>query len=153
MQSERRRLEIRINFLLESVPKLQDDELRAELTQHLCVLSSGLLEVTCRDILRRYSLRRSAPSIRRFVESRLEEFKSAKVKNIHSLLREFDPASADTWRVSLSDEAADSVDSIINNRHQIAHGRSIGLSFDTFHRYHIHAVNALALIEKAFPTT
>lgn len=153
MQSERRRLENRIGLLLASVPKIEDDELRAELTKHLCVLSSGLLEVSCRDILGRYTVKRSDPSVRRFVESRLEDFKSAKVGNILSLLQEFDPASADTWRTSLTDEEADSVDSIVNNRHQIAHGRSIGLSFDTLHRYHSHAVKALALIEKAFPPT
>jgi len=151
MQSERRLLEARIERLLAVVPKIEDEELRAELTKHLCVLSSGLLEVGCRDILNRYTSRRSSPQVQRFVAARLNEFqmpKSATWLNCCNALI----GSATKWRASLSDEDADSIDSIVNNRHQIAHGRSVGLSFDVFTRYHEHAAQALLLMEKAFPS-
>ena len=153
MQSERRLLEARIARLVQAVPEINDDELRAELTKYLCVLASGLLEVSCRDILTRYALRRSAPPIQRFVAARLSDFQSAKVGNIIELLQCFDPGGASRWRASLSDEEADSIDSIVNNRHQIAHGRSIGLSFNVLVRYHEHASRALTLIEDEFPST
>jgi hypothetical protein len=151
MQSERSQLEGRIQRLLATIPDVQDDELRAELTKHLCVLSSGLLEVSCRDILNRYISRRAAPEVRRFVSTRLLEFQSAKVRNVVDLLQAFDPHQADKWRSSLSDEQADSIDSIVNNRHQIAHGRSIGLSFSVFLRYHQSAGYAVDLLERQFP--
>lgn len=151
MQSDRRRLESRISLLLSVIPVVPDDELRAELTKHFCVLASGLLEVSCREILGKYTLKRSSPSVRRFVESRLEDFQSAKVGNILNLLREFDPSGADRWRATLSDEEAASIDSIVGNRHQIAHGRSIGLSFDAMKRYHAHAARAILQIERDFP--
>lgn len=151
MQSERRLIEDRIARLVKAVSEINDDELRAELTKYLCVLASGLLEVSCRDILNRYVLRRSAPSIRRFVGARLSDFQSAKVRNIIELLQCFDPDGASRWRAGLSDEEADSIDSIVNNRHQIAHGRSIGLSFNVLVRYHKHATRALTLMENEFP--
>lgn len=153
MQSERRLLEGRITRVLEAVPDIADDELRAELTKYLCVLASGLLEVSCRDVLTRYTRERSSPPIRRFVAARLDNFQSAKVGNIIELLQSFDPDAASRWRASLSDEEADSIDSIVSNRHQIAHGRSIGLSFNVLVRYHQHATRALSLIEKEFPPT
>src|SRR2546430_1661549 len=120
MQSERRLLESRITRLLALIPTLESDEIRAELTKHLCVLASGLLEVGCRDIVNRYAFQRCAPTVRRFVAARLGEFQSAKVSNILELLNCFDPARAESWLKRLSDEEKDSVDSIVNNRHQIA---------------------------------
>jgi len=137
MQSERRLLEDRIKRLFRAVPEINDDELRAELTKYLCVLASGLLEVSCRDILNRYTSHRSAPSIQRFVAARLSDFQSAKVGNIIELLQCFDSDGASRWRASLSDEEAD----------------SIGLSFDVLVRYHKHATRALTLMEKEFPPT
>jgi hypothetical protein len=121
------------------------------MTKYLCVLSSGLLEVTIREILTQFANRRSAPPVQRFVASRLADFQSAKLGSIMELLQAFDPSNAGRWRTGLSDEQADSIDSIVNNRHQIAHGRSIGLSFDVFQRYHGHAVQALQTMETYFP--
>mgnify|MGYP003382046493 CR=1 FL=1 len=138
---------------MSAVPKIEDDELRAEMTKHLCVLASGLLEVGCRDILTRYTTRRASPQVTRYVSSELEYFQNAKVGKIVELLTSFDATAATSWRASLSEEAADSIDSIVNNRHQIAHGRSIGLSFDVLRRYHSHATEALRSIEVAFPPT
>lgn len=138
--------------LLAAIPAIEDEEMRAEITKYLCVLSSGLLEVSVRDILNRYAIRRSSESIQRFIASRLSDLQSAKVGNIMELLQAFDPGAAEVWRKSLSDEQTASIDSIVNNRHQIAHGRSIGLSFDVFQRYNLHANQALEKLEKVFPS-
>ena len=150
MQSERRLLENRITRLSRMVPGVDDDELRAELTKYLCVLSSGLMEIACRDILDRYAMKRSSPTVRRFVASRLSEFQNPKVGKICELLGAFDPALAATWREALSDEQADAIDSIVSNRNQIAHGRSIGLSFDVWNRYYKGALQALMRMELHF---
>lgn len=151
MQSPRALLESRIRRLVDLVPTVEDDELRAELTKHLCVLCSGLLEVACRDIIARYAAPRCDRTVFRFVETRLADLQSARVGNMHQLLACFDPGRADTWRDALSDEERDSVDSIVSNRHQIAHGRSIGLSFDVLNGYLEGARKALGLMERQFP--
>lgn len=151
MQSPRRLLESRVDRLAHLVPQVDDDELRAELTKHLCVLCSGLLEVSCRDIIARYAKPRTDATVFRFVESRIGDLQSATIGNMHSLLSSFDPSRAETWLVGLTDEQRDSVDSIVNNRHQIAHGRSIGLSFDVLNRYRSAANQVVASIEAAFP--
>lgn len=151
MQSSRALLESRIGRLVELIPQVDNDELRAELTKHLCVLCSGLLEVSCRDVVARYARPRCDQTVLRFVEARIGDMYSAQVGNMHSLLACFDPRRADQWRDGLSDEERDSVDSIVNNRHQIAHGRSIGLSFDVLNRYRKAAMNALVMMERTFP--
>jgi hypothetical protein len=108
------------------------------------------VEIACRDILERYVSRRSAPSVRRFVTSRLSDFQNPKVGKICELLECFDPGLATKWRQALLDEQADAIDSIVNNRNQIAHGRSIGLSFDVWNRYYERALQALTRMEFYF---
>ena len=151
MQSERRLLESRINRFVGLVSTLSDDELRAELAKHLCVLSSGLLEISCKDILNRYASKRCSPEIQRFVASHLADFYNAKIAKIYELLGCFDSTLATHWRDDLSDEEADAVDSIVNNKNQIAHGRSVGLSFSVWKNYYDNALNAVRTIEKHFP--
>ncbi len=153
MQSERRLLESRIARLWTLATGIEDDELRAELAKHLCVLASGLLEVGCRDILNRYAAKRCDSAVGRFVADRLTDLQSPRVGNMLELLTSFDPHKAQSWFDGLTDEQRDSVDSIVNNRHQIAHGRSIGLSFDTLRRYYGHATQTLSVMEKMFPPT
>lgn len=152
MQSERRLLQLRISRLLTSVPAVADDELRAELTKYLCVLLSGLIEVSARDILSRYAAKRSSPQVARFVAAQLEYLQSAKVGNLTDAMAGFDPSAAQWWRKRLTDEQVDSIDSIVSNRHQIAHGRSIGLSFHVLDRYRKNAEEALSTMEDAFPS-
>jgi hypothetical protein len=152
MQSERRLLQLRIARLVVSVPTVTDDELRAELTKYLCVLLSGLIEVSARDILSRYASRRSSPQVARYVAAQLEFLQSAKVRNLTEAMAAFDPNAAQLWRRGLTDEQVDSIDSIVSNRHQIAHGRSIGLSFSVLDGYRKNAELALVAMETAFPS-
>jgi hypothetical protein len=152
MQSERGLLEQRIRRLIKLVPDIQDDELRAEITQHLCVLASGLVEATCRDVLKRYAAKRCSPEIVRVVEAHVGGFQNLKVGKIVELLTSFDPIKATEWRTRISEEAAAALDSIVSNRHQIAHGRSIGLSYSVFTRYFADASPAVADIERFFPS-
>ena len=60
--------------------------------------------------------------------------------------------AATAWRSALTDEQAASIDSIVSNRHQIAHGRSLGLSFHVLDSYRKNAVDALTAMETAFPS-
>lgn len=151
MQSERRRLEKRIDYLLPLVPQVADHELRAELTKHLCVLSSGLLEASCKETLSRFAEKQCSPTVQRFVSAKLESLRNPKIQSIKDLLSSFDPMKAERWKDSLLDEERDSVDSIVDNRNQIAHGRHVGLSIDVFQRYYMAAMRALEKMEIEFP--
>lgn len=45
------------------------------------------------------------------------------------------------------DEIKDSVDSIVDNRHQIAHGKSIGIGYVTVNKYYGNVVKAVQVLE------
>ncbi|MFQ5673738.1 MAG: hypothetical protein ACE5G9_11635, partial [Nitrospinales bacterium] len=64
---ERQSIEHRIDALLQKAKVIEDDELKAEIAKYLCILSSGFLEIACRDIIQRYVRSRTSPEVRRFV--------------------------------------------------------------------------------------
>lgn len=151
MQSERTLLALRIARLLERIPGIEDDEFRAESTKYACVLMSGLLEATCRDVMTRFAAKRGSKELVRVAETVVGRFQNPSTGKIVDLLSVFDPDKATAWRLSIDDEQADAIDSIVNNRHQIAHGRQSGLSFGVLLRYYNKAKSAVDLIEQSFP--
>lgn len=137
--------------MLERIPDIDDDELRAESTKYACVLMSGLLEATCRDVMTRFAAKRGSKELVRAAETVVGRFQNPSTGKIVELLSVFDPDKANAWRLSINDEQADAIDSIVNNRHQIAHGRHSGLSFGVLLRYYNKAKPAVDLIEQSFP--
>lgn len=151
MRSERRWLKLRIDRLFESAMSVKDDELRAELAKYLCVLASGFLELSCREILGSYTAKRASPHVTRYVTAQLGRFSSATTGKIADLLTLFDEIAAKRWRQSLDEAEVAALDSIVSNRHLIAHGRSVGLSLHVMEDYYIKAGIAVKTLEKEFP--
>ena len=117
-------------------PLSSDDELKAEIARLLCVLCSGFIEDSLRLMLADYSSARSAPRVATYVSTRLGDFQNPKFEKILALLQSFDP----TWRQHFEEsdkaEMKAAIDSIVVNRHLIAHGRPCGISIGTFDAYY-----------------
>ena len=107
------------------------DENQARLAQLMTVWISGYLEVICRDILLTYVEETSDKGVARFVGSRLKRIRSPEAKNILDLVRSFDEERAEKLKKFLEGEIKESVDSVVNLRHQIAHGRSTNTTIKT----------------------
>lgn len=119
-------------------PVSSDDELKAQMAQFLCVLSSGLIEEAVRSILSGFATARSRPQVAAYVTTHLAEFQNPRFEKIMSLLSSFDPEWRRHFEGSGSTEVKDAIDSIVINRHQIAHGRPVGISIVTFSNYYRH---------------
>jgi hypothetical protein len=70
------------------------------------------------------------------VDSQLAWFQNPKIDKINQLLHEFDPSIAAKIG-TLDDATKNAVDSVVNNRHQIAHGRDVGIGAVTIKNYYI----------------
>jgi RiboL-PSP-HEPN len=146
MNQEVWRYRQRLDGLFKRTGQIQDLELQAHWARYLCVLTSGLLEVSVRVLFGQYARQASAPSVAKFVEERLEDFQSAKMNNICTLTRQFNPAWADKLELDTAGELKDAVDSIVANRHQIAHGRDVGISHAQMKVYYDRSVEVVELI-------
>jgi hypothetical protein len=115
-----------------------DPELLSDLARYLCVLVAGFMEQAVIEIALEHVRNHSQVSIQRHVENRLRRFTSANVQNVIDLLGSFDP----DWRTDLEaylvDQYEDAVNSIVNLRHTVAHGRFTGVTMIRVQNYYQH---------------
>jgi hypothetical protein len=129
--------ERRLDTLFAKVSELDfDAEMQAHWARYLCVLCSGYLESSLRDILYEYVRGRTSTQIRNFVNSRLQDFQNPKFEKIKDLLTLFDAEWAKLLDESISQDVKDAINSIVANRHQIAHGADVGISFKVINDYY-----------------
>ena len=105
-----------------------DDFLRAQLAQHICVVVSGTIEQTCSSILADYATKTANERTARYAKGRLAQFHNAGPKKIEELLATFDPAWSKELQQFWTGRIRDSISSLINNRHNIAHGLPVSVS-------------------------
>ena len=148
--SERQSLENRIARLTRHAERTEDDELQAELAKYLCILVASLIDVRCGECAWRFAEKQSSSSVASFVSARLRRIPKSSCNSIRDLFTEFDPDRAVQWFDELPEEQRDAVDSIRNNRNQLAHGRYVGLSLGQLAAYRRRADKAIGALYVAF---
>ncbi len=138
----------RLDDLFQKAKNLPDLEVQSHWSRYLCVLVSGFLENSVRITYTEYARRRADVSVADFVESRLRQFQNPKMGSILELAGGF----SQEWRQRLendtSGQLAESVNSIVGNRHKIAHGESVGLTLHTLIQYYTDALRVVDLLRK-----
>lgn len=140
----------RLTALIERVDKTRpgaDPEFIAHWARYLCVLSSGLIEVSVQESFAEYARRRSAPRVHSYVLKQLEWAQNLKMRRILEIAGAFDQAWAEELRKQTDGDLKDAIDSIVNNRNLIAHGAQISLSFYQLQDYYSRTLKVLDLVE------
>lgn len=108
---------------------------RSQVAQLLTVWASAYLEATCREVMTTYTLRRAEPSVVAYVMSQLDRFRIPKAENMVNLVRAFDKDAARQLEGFCRGQIKESINSIVGNRHLIAHGRTTKISMAEIMRY------------------
>jgi hypothetical protein len=137
-----------LDFLFKKIGSFQgDEEIQSLLTKHLCVLVSGFLEVSIREIFYGYTEKKTNEKVAKFVSAQLKHFRSPNSENVISLAGSFSEQWREELQKSIVDDLKDALDSIVANRHNIAHGTDVGITFGRISAYYGNAVKVLSLIE------
>lgn len=125
----------RLDNLFTEAAKITDFRMQGEWAKYLCVLSSGYLENSIRIILDSYISTHSTPTIQRLNEPFVSNITNCKIGKITKILEQFDP----NWGINFTteinakskipDEIKDSIDSLVQTRHDIAHGKNVGAGY------------------------
>lgn len=142
----------RLDHLFDQSKQIEDAELLGHWARYLCVLVSGFIETSIQTILLEYVDNKAAPEIRYFVSQQVKDFQNAKMNKILDLIRDFSPTIAMNVETATEGKLKDAVDSIVQNRHQIAHGQNMGISLVTVKGYYESVVKAIEIIESQFAT-
>jgi len=125
-----------------------DEEILAHWAKYLCVLTSGFIENSCRIILTQYAKGKASPNVSNYVESCVGGITNLNDEKITQLLGAF----SSQWRERFSKKRTEiqklAIDSVIANRHLIAHGRSVGLTLARMKDYYKEVVKAITLIDE-----
>ena len=141
----------KLDALFEEIRKFHcDEEIASALCKHLCILASGYIENSVRDIIFDYTKRKSNENVTNFVLSRLKSLGNPKIENILQLVGAFNGQ----WRASieqqLDEEMKDAINSIVSNRNQIAHGIDVGITFGQILSYYKSSVKVIEIIQKQY---
>lgn len=126
-------------------------ELRAGWAKYICVVSAGLLENAIKELYIDFAGKKVSHPIASFVASKLSPIRNPKAEVFLVTAAAFNP----TWRAELEvymadDGRGDAIDSIINHRHLIAHGKShqSSISLARIKEYLGKAIEVLEFIEQ-----
>lgn len=132
--------QMRLDHLFERFKDLSEDpELLAHWSRYLCVLVSGYLEESIQTIYREYSRSKSAPNVANYVESRLKGFQNPKIGKILGLTASFNKEWEQALENTINDEIKHAVDSIVNIRNKVAHGKDVGITPSRLGHYYKRA--------------
>jgi len=131
------RLKQRLDATFKRVSDLDDDlELQSDFARYLCVLVSGYLETAVAELVLEHARNAGRPSLQRFVELKTRRFTNANAQRLKDLLGSFDTDWRGSLETLLVDDLKDAVDSIVGLRNRIAHGDSVGVTFQRVSDYY-----------------
>jgi len=129
MRQTTERYERRLENLFNKIQGLVDLELQAQFARYLCVLLSGFIEVAIRDLLGGYARARANQNISGYVNHKLSRETNLNMSKIVELFNKFNQTWGEELETQTKGELKDAIDSIVANRHKIAHGEDTGVGF------------------------
>ena len=104
-----------------------DLQVQARLTEYLCVRVAGFVEQSARHVYYNHALRRSQPTIQRFVSTQLDRPQNLVSERLGQLVQSFAPQWKTDFDLFLTDERKSALNSVYGNRDRIAHGLGVSL--------------------------
>ena len=146
-----------IDHLFSIIGKVQsdetvDDEIKSCLAKYLCVVVSGFLETAIQDIYHAYAQDKSHANVTSYVSKKLLLFRSPKMGNILGLTSCFSTDWGKALDTYCQDEIEGAVNSLVDNRHKIGHGKDVGITYSRVKAYYESSVKLLKRIEQQCDT-
>lgn len=124
-----------------------EPELLSHWAKYICVLTSGYLENALRHYLNEFSKKKSHPYVTNYVSVKIKEFMNPNMEKILNLTGSFNKDWRDNLEKFVAGERKDAIDSIVINRHNIAHGRHIGLTLVRMKTYFERVTEVIEFIK------
>lgn len=125
-----------------------DFEMRSHWAKYLCVLSAGFLENSLKVIYGEFVRRTASKPVADYANSMLARTQNPNAATLIEIARRFMP----DWATELeafvdSNGRREAINSIMKNRHEIAHGKYSGITLAQIRDYLDKAVEVIDLIE------
>jgi hypothetical protein len=111
-----------------------DPELISHYSRYLCVLTSGYVEQSVKELVIHYCRRRSAEPIVRYVSQQVSQLRNINRQKLRTLIESLDSS----WWTKLENSHSvelEALDSIATVRNAISHGQDTGMTIATIRQY------------------
>ena len=103
-------------------------------------------QYSLRILLYRYASQNSNPNIANYVNNRLKGITNLNFEKTSQLLNSFSAEWREKFESLITDEQKDALGSIVANRHNIAHGRSVDITFAHLKNYYKNVIKVIEII-------
>jgi hypothetical protein len=135
-RAEVHRLRQRVDATLKRAAGLGGDlELLSDHARYLCVLVSGFLERAIIELILEHARRSSGPTTLRYVEHEIRRVTNLKTQRLTELFGRFEPSWQKDLEEYLIDDKRDAVNSVVNLRNAIAHGKETSVTLHRVREY------------------
>ena len=141
----------RIEWLINQARSFDGDqlELQSHWARYLCVLVAGFLENAISEVYSSYVQKCSNEQVANYVEAVLGRIQNPKSQKFLETARSFNR----DWELSLNEYIEqngrkEAIDSVMANRHLIAHGKDSGITLARLDQYFKKGVEVIDYIER-----
>ncbi|MBO1057855.1 MAG: hypothetical protein HEQ27_15560 [Dolichospermum sp. JUN01] len=140
----------KIDNLFEKVACFEEPAIKSEWSKYLCILVSGFIEESLRVLLEKYCENKASANIQKFVGKKIDDITNCNANKIKKILDEFssDWSNKFTNRIIDNDQIKTAIDNVVQNRHKIAHGKSIGMSYSNISKDYKNVKKAVEILEE-----
>jgi len=124
-------------------------EIQAHWAKYLCIRAAGLLENALPEIYSSFVAGAAPTPIANFAGKQLDKIQNPKTPKFIEVARSFKPVWGDELQQFVDDNGRrEAIDSIMSNRHRIAHGEDSGITVVQVKGYLDKAVEVLEFVEQ-----
>ncbi len=133
-----------LDSLVAKAKSLPDIELQSHWAKYLCVLISGFLENSVKELYGDYLIKTASPPSAKWGAYHLKQIRNPKAQKLIEIARQFSETMAADLETFLDiDGRKDAIDSIMNHRHNIAHGKATTLSMVPLKEYWTKSIDVI----------
>lgn len=123
-------------------------ELQKDFARYLCVLVSGYIERAIAQIVQEHARKNGSSTLHKFVAAKTSRFTSANPEKIMALLGSFNKDWHREIKEYLDEGSGDAINSVVTNRHKIAHGHDSQITFSQIRDHYTKAKGLVNRVEE-----
>jgi len=136
-----------LDALFNTAENIDDEEIQAHFSKYLCVKTSGLFENYLKFQIGDFADTTSAKPIANHVKSKNKHFTNVNYDKLNTFLNSFDSDWWEKFNNQLSDSMKSSLNSVISNRNNIAHGNTDNITFTNMKEHYKNIKKIINIID------
>jgi len=125
-----------------------DPEMQAHWAKYICVLSAGLLENALSELYTEYAQGAASGAVAAYVRANISKIQNPKTSRYVEIASTFKKEWGEELAAYASEGRKEALDSIMTNRHLIAHGKQSDISMARVKEYLKKSIELIEVVEE-----